>query len=437
MLSSLILIANEDINSKLWVQKLHKEDNVQLEFADSEELILDKVTSFEPDLILIANKFEDIDGFKLTKKIRELSCITRPTIVMVSNNITDDPSFGIEGLMSGADDYLHSTISDEEFSARIYAHLRRHLESLSNQFTHLPASNLVYTNLKRRINLQESWALMLINLNNYQPYDDTYGILASGQLLKAFLAIVKANVSNEDFIGHLGNQDFAVITNPLNVETSAERICSTFDQIIPKFYAPFEAKRGFTIITDEQRASRKIPLISVSAGIVTNKHRLINNYKTAISIANNMKDLAKYQISSGWLIDRPLLSGEEPEKIYKEVPYIIIVESDAALAYLLTTTIEMQGYLVDTTSSKDEAVSFISNKKPDLILIDAVMSGDDGWEVCNFIRQNSEYNAIKIIMATVLHDRDRALSSGADLYIPKPYDLMSLHRWINKLLSDN
>lgn len=436
MYSSLILIVNDPKNIEVCKNKLHQDSTFKIETTQTEDETLESVKLLEPDIILLSTNFNEFDGYSLCKKIREIIFITRPVIVMISNKENEDTSERIEGLRVGADDYLHLSLSEEEFSVRIYAHLRRHIEALSDQTTRLPNSNIINTNLKRKINLKTPWALMLISLNNFQPYNDTYGYLAGSQLLKAFVAITKANMQVGDIIGHISSEEFAIICNPMNAELIAERICRTFDKIVPKFYAPFEAERGFTIITDEERASRKVPLVSVSIGIVSNSYRHLDNYKTAISIANNMKELAKHQIGSGWLLDRPLLSGDEYSVPYKDKPYILVVEPDAALAYLLTTTLEMEGYFVDATSNKEEAINFIKNQHPNLVLIDAVIPGDDGWEICTYIRENETLKNTKIIMATVLHDKEKAFMAGADIYIPKPYELWALHKWINKLISD-
>ncbi|MGD9581487.1 MAG: response regulator transcription factor, partial [Vampirovibrionia bacterium] len=228
-----------------------------------------------------------------------------------------------------------------------------------------------------------------------------------------------------------------LLTTPMKAEMIAETICKTFDQVAPKFYAPYEAERGYTIISDMGKASRKAPLVSVNIGIGSSEHKNISDYKTAISIANNMKDLVKYKIGSGWLIDRPQIGGEESININNKKNYVLIIESDAALAYLLTTTLEMQGYKVDATTNRDDAINLINSNKPDLVLIDAVLPADDGWEICSYIKNNNNLNRTKIIMATVLHDKEKAFSSGADLYIPKPYELMFLHKWISKLIQDN
>lgn len=437
MYLSLVLIAGEADFTEVLKTLLQKEVSVIIEYAKTEDEVIEKVNQLEPDLILLQTKYNDTDGFEICKKIRLSTYITRPNIIMISKNDTETSTSKIDGLLSGADDYLSLSLSDEELSVRIYAHIRRHIEALSDQTTKLPGFNLIHTSLKRSLNLKAQCAFMSIGLNNFETYNDTYGHFAGSQLLKAFIAIVKANIQTEEIFGQIGTKDFSIIASHYRAEVLADIICKTFDQIVPKFYAPFEAKRGFTIITDEERASIKVPLVSVSIGIVSNAYRFIDNYKTAISIANDMKELVKYQIGSGWILDRPLLALEEKMEVKNRTKVILVIEFDAALAYLLTTTLEMQGYMVEATNNREDAIKFLDNNKPDLVLMDAAILGEDGWVICDYIRENKELVKTKIIMATVLHDKEKAFLAGADLYIPKPYDILALHKWINKLINDS
>lgn len=414
---------------------LQRDTPIKVILAENKDEALANVELYEPDLIIISTEFEDFDGYNLCKDIRKVNTITRPVIVLLSDK-DEGSSARILGFSSGADDFLNTMIDDEEFSVRMFAHIRRHIEELSDQSSKLPGSTLINTNIKRRINLKKPWALMSITLGNLKAYKETYGVVAANQIVKAFIAILKANITPEDFIGHAGNEDFAVLTSPVNVEIIANNICKTFDTIAPKFYAPFEAERGFSIITDIDNASRKVSLVAIHTGIVSSETRTIENYQSAMSFANSMKDLLRKQLGSRWLLDRPMISGCDAKQEKKEKHYVLVVESDAALAYLLTTTLEMQGFTSDATCNKDEAIQLIDDYKPDLVLIDAVLPGDDGWAICEYIKTNASLAQTKIIMATVHHDKDKAFLAGADLYIPKPYEIISLHKWIDRLIRD-
>lgn len=436
MYSQMVLIVCEQPRAEVFKERLLEDPSIIIETAYTEDDMFEKIDTLCPDLIILADELDNTNGFKLCEKIRSMFFLVRPVIVMASSYRTEDSSNSIKALMAGSDDFITSQMMETEFTIRIHAHLRRHFEALCIPSTKLPGQYLFYNNLKRRINQENPWSLLFINLNDFKPYSEIYGDLAANQLVKTLVAILKSSLLLEDFIGQLSTEEFAILTEPIKAEMMADHICKTFDKIVPRFYAPIEAERGFSIVTDEQKASRKVALVSLSIGIVSNTYRHFDNYKTALSIAGGLRDLAKYQIASGWLVDRPLLSGDEYYEKNKIKPCILVVESDAALAYLLKTTLEMEGYYAEAYSNRNEAIDFISENHPALVLVDTTEAGSDGWSICDYLKDKKTGYKTKIVMVTALHDREKAFSYGADLYIHKPYELVALHKWINKLIND-
>ena len=98
-------------------------------------------------------------------------------------------------------------------------------------------------------------------------------------------------------------------------------------------------------------------------------------------------------------------------------------EKDEALSLLLRTTLELQGY--DVISTQEE----IETLHPSILLID---SGDDmkGLELCRQLKNSQEFYNAKIIATSVHHDKTVVLNSGADLYIPKPYEISTIIKWV-------
>ena len=97
---------------------------------------------------------------------------------------------------------------------------------------------------------------------------------------------------------------------------------------------------------------------------------------------------------------------------------VLVLESDDALSFLLVTSIELQGYRASTDFCESPAV----------IILDA---GEDGNSLIKCRQLKEKYPTSKIIMTSVVHDKERILSQGADLYLPKPYNIVSLMQWVN------
>jgi DNA-binding response OmpR family regulator len=147
-----------------------------------------------------------------------------------------------------------------------------------------------------------------------------------------------------------------------------------------------------------------------------------------------MKAVAKASYGSNWVSERLKLTGHvstEPDRIKK----VLIVEDDAALAFLLKSTLEMQGYAVETCITHEEAQAALEKDQVDLLLMDPTIYGKTtGWALSTWVRQQDHLKHMAIICMSTLHDREEALSAGADLYLPKPFDLSSLFTWVDRFL---
>jgi len=103
---------------------------------------------------------------------------------------------------------------------------------------------------------------------------------------------------------------------------------------------------------------------------------------------------------------------------------LILVEDDPALAELLEYRFENEGYDVRVTADGDEALVMVREDTPDLIILDWMVEGTSGIEVCRRLRRDKETAHVPIIMLTAREaedDRIRGLETGADDYITKPF----------------
>jgi len=100
---------------------------------------------------------------------------------------------------------------------------------------------------------------------------------------------------------------------------------------------------------------------------------------------------------------------------------ILIIDDEAHVCSVLTVLLEQAGYKVTVAYSGQEGLDQVRNSQPDLVLLDIMMPGMDGWQVCRHLR---EITNAPIIMLTVLHRPEeitRGLQAGADDYVTKPW----------------
>lgn len=430
MLVKVVLIIDKRKEQSTKYKKILENNDISVFVASDFAHGLNYINAFEPDLILLSDSL-DFDVKKAIEQIRVLTYNSRPAIVALSksNHIQDK----IEVLDSGADDFLSEPINNEEFKARITAHLRRNFENCFSEKTMLFNSKISYKMMKRTLNTDNQWAIMLIDIDNLEFYKEIYGELATDKILQTYSAIIKSTIDNNDYIGQLADDDFIVITDSDKAEKIANYLVYAFDTVVSKFYSETDAKRGFVFMHGDDEAEDKINLVSTSIGVISNKYKKYNDLKQVVSSLISTHKLAKYKTESAYVIERPKIGAENAVEEQTQNNNILIAEPDEALSILLEATARLQGYNVRVVSEFDDIFSAIKDYKPSIIILDAGNSETlKGLEVCRKLKFETENIKSNIIFTTTIHDKELVLNAGADLYLPKPYELSVMFGWIKK-----
>jgi two-component system response regulator VicR len=114
----------------------------------------------------------------------------------------------------------------------------------------------------------------------------------------------------------------------------------------------------------------------------------------------------------------------------KNLPPILVVDDNHDNAEIIRQYLEIRGYPITVAHDGDEALSLFETVRPAVVLLDVMMPGRDGWEVCRVMKQHPTLGrAVRVIMVTALdewQDKREALQIGADDYVEKPFDLPTL-----------
>ena len=389
------------------------------------KLIQDK----EPDLIIISDSI-DSDLSDYCKKIRALTYNMRPIIIATSKSAELQDKLAV--LENGADDFISEPVNPEEFIMRIKAHLRRELESNMDSKKFLPGKNYSKRALKRIVSENTFWAAMLVSIENFKNYKETYTELASDKLIQTYCAIIRSALSENDYLGTISENEFLIITDGLKAEKIANFLTFAFDSVASKFYSPQDNKRGFMLMRGDEIAGRRSNFVHTTIGIITNEFVQYKDSNMLMSSLLHIHKLADMPAKSNYLIERPCISAEN--SINNEINNKVVnIENDEAMTLLLNTILELQGYEVTVSNSYDTSIDTI----PALIILDAGnIDSLKGVEICKKLRQDPNFDKTKIIMTSIYHDKELILNAGADLYIPKPYEIPNLIKWIEKLLNN-
>lgn len=116
---------------------------------------------------------------------------------------------------------------------------------------------------------------------------------------------------------------------------------------------------------------------------------------------------------------------------------ILVVEDEAAIAGLVAEGLRRQGFRPEKVHNGDQALEMIDTTRPDLVILDLMLPGLDGWEICRRMKESPETKEIPVIMLTARRDeRDvvAGLELGADDYLRKPFSLLELTARVKALL---
>lgn len=118
---------------------------------------------------------------------------------------------------------------------------------------------------------------------------------------------------------------------------------------------------------------------------------------------------------------------------------VLIADDEPNIVTALEFLLKRAGYDVRAAANGEEALALVESYAPDLVLIDIMMPGKSGYEVCQRMRERPEWNHIKIVMVTAKGreaEVSKGLSLGADLYVTKPFSTQDLIAAVDRLLAD-
>ena len=422
MLSKVLIIDKRLELPTKYKKTLDNEDTSTI-IANNINLGLKLIQSEEPDMIIISDSIDESLP-KFCERIRSLTVNSRPIIVALSKSA--DTSDRIATLESGADDFLSEPVNIDEFKTRIQAHLRRDIESNLDTKTLLPNRKIVEKSLKRVLSSDLKYAVLLAEIKNVEEYKSIYTEVAADKLIQTFVAITRSAMESGDFLGQLNDNSFIIITSIYRAEKMAAFLTFAFDTVVPKFYSESDSKRGYSVLDGDSHAGMRANFVSVLIGGLVDNFEHTDSVNSMLERLYSVKNLAKVPQGSNYTIDRLRLSGENSIVSSDSSNKIYISEKDTALALLIRTTLELQGYDIADSINPDDT------SQPEVIILD---SNDDlsALKVCSELKNSANFVNTKIIMTSTVHDKKKILDAGADLYLPKPYEISELVGWIEYL----
>jgi GGDEF domain-containing protein len=210
---------------------------------------------------------------------------------------------------AGADEVISDGAPEEQSRRRLESLLARSDRDLGvHPSTRLPGAGAIEAEITRRLGGPEKFAVCYADLDHFKEYNDRYSYYEGDRVIRILAKllhdVVKGICGENGFIGHIGGDDFIFIIPFEAITETCEEITSTFDLLVPYQYSEHDRRAGYFFGKDRRGVLDRVPLMTLSIGVVTNAMRGVTEAAQISRLATEMKSYAKTLTGSVYSIDR-------------------------------------------------------------------------------------------------------------------------------------
>jgi diguanylate cyclase (GGDEF)-like protein len=181
----------------------------------------------------------------------------------------------------------------------------------SNPLTGLPGNEYIQREIEKHLSQNMHFDVIYIDLDHFKPYNDSYGFEKGDAVIRCLGRFCQRAVENEcdgqlAFVGHIGGDDFIILTRPQHSIAVAQRIIADFTERLPEYHEQKDYARGSYQSQNRKGETEEFDLLSLSIGIVSSEVNKFESYPELASLATEIKKLAKKQKGFSIVRDRRL-----------------------------------------------------------------------------------------------------------------------------------
>ena len=229
-----------------------------------------------------------------------------PALILAGSHDADE----IQGwFAAGADEILTGLFPLEEQRARLDALLVRTQRDVSvHPSTRMPGTTEIEREIRRRLEGSQEFAVCYADLDHFKEYNDRYSYYDGDRVIyilsRILHDVVKGLLGGRGFVGHIGGDDFIFIIPAADISPVCGEILAVFDSLVPFQYNEQDRRAGYFFGKDRRGQLHRVPLMTLSVGIVTNRHRTFAHPAEVSELATEMKSYAKTLPGSVYVVDR-------------------------------------------------------------------------------------------------------------------------------------
>lgn len=219
-----------------------------------------------------------------------------------------EESLAVHCLEAGADEVIHRGLPLREQELRIEQVLARAERDVSvHPTTRLPGTNHIARDMAYRLAAGQQFGVCYADLDHFKEFNDRYGYSRGDSVIRLLSKILRDMVRGlapGGFVGHIGGDDFIFIVPLEYLEVTCDEIIQIFDDLIPYQYTEEDRRAGYFLGKDRRGHIHRIPLMTLSVGVVTNQFQVFEHTGQISELAAEMKTYAKSLPGSKYVVDR-------------------------------------------------------------------------------------------------------------------------------------
>jgi diguanylate cyclase (GGDEF)-like protein len=259
-----------------------------------------------PRVIVIDSR---LSAARALDALRQLKADSYTGVIPAAVISADDFDSVDAAFRAGADEVVRDHLDAAEVTIRLSALLRRSDRDLYvHPSTRLPGAVEIEADIARRLETNIPFATCYADLDHFKEFNDRYSYYEGDRVIRILAQIlhdvVKGLCREDGFVGHIGGDDFIYIIPVAAVSEVSTEIINIFDTLIPYQYSEPDRRAGYFFGKDRRGQLHRVPLMTVSIGVVTNERRHFAHAAQVSALATEMKSYAKTLPGSVFSTDR-------------------------------------------------------------------------------------------------------------------------------------
>lgn len=291
-----ILVVDDEEHIRKIVKFQLEKAGYAVETAEDGVQALKAINTSPPDLVLLDLMMPNMDGYEVCRRLKSNYQTNHIPVIMVTAKANLENK--LQGFEDGANDYIAKPFAITELLVRVRNVLQwSQFQRQANPLTGLPGNVAIEREIERRISSNGKFVFMYADIDHFKAFNDYYGYRRGDDAIRLTAEIiveaVKVAGEGDDFVGHVGGDDFVIITTPANCDAISKTIVKMFDAKIVRLFEKEDLDRGYVEVINRKGIVDRFPLLTITIAVVADTSGESAHIARISDVASELKRYGK------------------------------------------------------------------------------------------------------------------------------------------------